>query len=201
MGFTLIEMTVALVILGMIIASIFTIINRCVDTVVDCQIKMEAFNIARGNMEKLLAQKSLSDTFEYGTSETNPDINWETTVESFYEPVGNKMWMRAVCTCEFITSNGEEDKVELTHWLTSLSQNQIMQIMEQQQREEAYAGTNSENSLETENTENSEGSNNSNTNNNTNNSLGTPPAGYNSWDEVPADVLFNQLQNQLGGTE
>jgi Tfp pilus assembly protein PilV len=146
-------MTVALVILGMIIASIFTILNRCVDMVADCQTKVEAFNIARGNMEKLLAQKSLSDTFEYGTSETNPDINWETNVESFYEPVSNKMWMRAVCTCEFKTSAGEDDKVELTQWLTSLSQKQIMQITEQQQREEAYAGSNNENSSETENTE------------------------------------------------
>jgi prepilin-type N-terminal cleavage/methylation domain-containing protein len=140
-GFTLVEMSVAIVILGMIIATVFTVINRAIETVSEWQTKMEAFEIARDNMEKLLAQKSLSDKLEYGTSETNPDITWETTVESFYEPVSNQMWMRAVCVSEFKDSSGEDQKIELTHWLTSLTKKQIMQIMEQQQREQTYAET------------------------------------------------------------
>jgi prepilin-type N-terminal cleavage/methylation domain-containing protein len=144
-GFTLVEVSVALVILGMIIASVFTIINRALETVSDCQTKIEAFEIARDNMEKLLAQKSLSDVFEYGTSETNPDITWKTTVESFYEPVSSKMWMRAVCTSEYKDRDGQDQKVELTQWLTSLSKKQIMQILDQKQREEEYAGSTNEN--------------------------------------------------------
>ncbi|MCE5340819.1 MAG: prepilin-type N-terminal cleavage/methylation domain-containing protein [Planctomycetaceae bacterium] len=188
-AFTLIEVSVAIVILGMIIAAVFTVINRALETVSDWQTKMVAFEIARDNMEKLLAQKSLSDKLEYGTSETNPDITWETTVESFYEPVSNQMWMRAVCTSEFKDSNGIDQKIELTHWLTSLTKKQIMQIMEQQQREQAYAETVGEDSSQ-------DGENQGN-NTDSQNSLGPVPEGYNSWDEVPADQLFKILENSL----
>ncbi len=188
-GFTLIEMSVAIVILGMIIATVFTIINRAIETVSDWQTKMEAFEIARDNMEKLLAQKSLTDKLEYGTSETNPDINWEITVESFYEPVSNQMWMRAVCTSEYKDSSGEDQKIELTHWLTSLTKKQMMQVLEQQQREETYADT-----VGADSSQNSESHGN---NTDSQNALGPVPEGYNSWDEVPAEELFNILQNSL----
>lgn len=191
-GFTLIEMSVALVILGMIIASVFVIINRAVETIGDWQTKIEAFEIARENMEKLLAQKSLSDTIEYGTSETNPDIKWETTVESFYEPVSNKMWMRAICISEFTDSKGEEQKVELTHWLTSLSKKQIMQIMEQQQREEQFSESTNDETQPSDQENPQQGDNQQGQN-----SLGPPPEGYTSWDDVPAEQLFKILENSL----
>jgi prepilin-type N-terminal cleavage/methylation domain-containing protein len=205
-GFTLIEMSVAIVILGMIVATVFTVINRAVETIGDWQTKMEAFEIARTNMEKLLAQKTLSDTFEYGTSEINPEITWETTVESFYEPVSNKMWMRAVCTSEYTDSNGLDQKIELTHWLTSLSKKQIMQILEQQQREQEYSDKldkekDQQNPDQQENPnpdQQDNANNNENNNNQTDSGLGPPPAGYNSWDEVPAEELFKILQNQSG---
>jgi prepilin-type N-terminal cleavage/methylation domain-containing protein len=190
-GFSLVEMSVAIVILGMIIATVFTIINRALETVGDWQTKMEAFEIARNNMENLLAQKSLTDKLEYGTSETNPDINWETTVESFYEPVSNQMWMRAVCTSEFKDSSGEDQKIEMTHWLTSLTKKQIMQILEQQQREQAYDATTDVNSSQ------GNGSQNQENNANIQNALGPVPEGYNSWDEVPAEKLFEIMQNKL----
>lgn len=195
-AFTLIEMSVAIVILGMIIATVFAIINRAVDTVGDWQTKMEAFEIARENMEKLLAQKSLSDTVEYGTSETNPDIKWDTTVESFYEPVSNKMWMRAICVSEFTDRKGEEQKIELTHWLTSLSKKQIMQILEQQQREQEYAESMNEDYPQEELQEQDNQSQNQEDGLNdsqSQNSLGTPPEGYSSWDDVPAEKLFEIL--------
>jgi hypothetical protein len=99
---------------------------------------MEAFDIARENMEKILAQPAVSDLVEYGASEENPDIVWETTVEPCYEPITNNMWIRAVCTAKFLDESGQEQKVELIHWLTSLSKEQIQQILEQQRREEEY---------------------------------------------------------------
>jgi hypothetical protein len=101
------------------------------------------------------------------------------------------MWMRAVCTSEYIDSNGVDQKVELTQWLTSLTKQQMMQILEQKQREQAYAE-----SVGEDTSQNSENQNQENTNNNTN-TLGPVPEGYNSWDEVPAEQLFNILQNQL----
>ncbi|MEN6383720.1 MAG: type II secretion system protein [Phycisphaerales bacterium] len=202
-GFTLIEMSVAIVILGMIIATVFTVMNHAVEIIGDWQTKMQAFEIARDNMEKLLAQKSLSDKFEYGTSETNPDITWETTVESFYEPVSNKMWMRAVCISEYKDSSGEDQKVELTHWLTSLSKKQIMQIMEQQQREQEYAGSLNEDNpqdqpLEENQNPDQQGNENNNENANPYQGLGPPPAGYPDWPSVPPDILFRFLKDQSG---
>jgi prepilin-type N-terminal cleavage/methylation domain-containing protein len=145
-AFTMIEVSVAMIILGMIAATVLVIINRAVDTVVVWQTKMQAFEIIRENMEKVLAKKSVSDMLEYGTSETNPDITWETTVESFYEPVTNKMWIRAVCSAEFPDPNGQPQKIELTQWLTGLSEAQIKQILEQKRKLGEYeAGLNDAN--------------------------------------------------------
>jgi prepilin-type N-terminal cleavage/methylation domain-containing protein len=140
-AFTMIEVSVALIILGMITATVLVIINKAVDTVVVWQTKMQAFEIIRENMEQLLAKSSVSDMLEYGTSETNPDINWETTVESFYEPITNKMWIRAVCSAEFPDPNGQPQKIEFTQWLTGLSQKQIMQILAQKQKLAEYQAT------------------------------------------------------------
>ncbi|MCX5634098.1 MAG: type II secretion system protein [Phycisphaerae bacterium] len=137
-AFTLIEVTVALIVFGMIAATVLVVINKAIETVVLWQTKMQAFEITRENMEKILAQSSVTDFVEYGMSETNPDITWETTVSSFYEPLTDQMWMRAVCTAQFVDSEGEEQKIELTHWLTSLNQEQIRQILEQKQRESEY---------------------------------------------------------------
>jgi prepilin-type N-terminal cleavage/methylation domain-containing protein len=144
-AFTLIEVTVALIILGMITATVLVVVNRAIDTVVRWQAKMQAFEIARENMEKILAQSSVADSVEYGISEENPDITWETTIESFYEPMTNHMWIRAVCSAGFIDDNGEEQKIELTHWLTSLNKEQVLQILEQKQREKEYYGAMAEN--------------------------------------------------------
>jgi prepilin-type N-terminal cleavage/methylation domain-containing protein len=196
-GFSLVEMSVAIVILGMIIATVFTIINRAIETVGDWQTKMEAFQIARDNMEKLLAQKSLTDKIEYGTSETNPDMNWETTVESFYEPVSNQMWMRAVCTVEYPDSNGTDQKVELTQWLTGLTKKQMMQILEQQQREQAYAQATGQDASQDGENQNQDNTNADNTNADNTNALGPVPEGYNSWDEVPAEQIFKMLENSV----
>ena len=72
---------------------------------------------------------------EYGTSEKYPDIEWETTVETFYEPVNSKMWVRAVCLAEYVDAEGENQTVELTHWLTDLTEQQIQQLMQQEQEQ------------------------------------------------------------------
>ncbi|MBN1787915.1 MAG: type II secretion system protein [Sedimentisphaerales bacterium] len=137
-GFTLVEVTASLIILGLITATVLVVANRAIATVVLWQTKMEAFDIARENMEQILAGKKVTDTVEYGVSERNPDITWETTIESFFEPLTENMWVRAVCSAEFTDAGGEEQKVELVHWITSLSKKQVEQILEQQQRQDAY---------------------------------------------------------------
>jgi prepilin-type N-terminal cleavage/methylation domain-containing protein len=131
-AFTLMEVSVALIIVGMIAATVLIVVNRAIDTVVAWQTKMEAFGIARENMEKLLMKSTVGDLIENGISEKNPDISWETTVESFYEPISNRMWARAVCTSKFKDNDGNEQKVELTQWITSMSKEQVKQILESQ---------------------------------------------------------------------
>ena len=137
----MIEVSVALIILGMITATVLVIINKAVDTVVVWQTKMQAFEIIRENMEQILAKPSVSDMLEYGESEINPDITWETVIESFYEPITNKLWIRAVCSAEFPDPNGQPQKIELTQWLTGLSEKQIMQILEQKKKLTEYEAT------------------------------------------------------------
>jgi len=140
-GFTLIEVATALMILSMIGLGVVVVMNRLMDTVIDWQMKTEAFRISREHMENILAKESVSDMVEFGVGETNADISWTKTVESFYEPVTNRMWMRAICSAEYVDTAGEEQKVELIHWLNALSKEQMLQILDQMQRAGEYAST------------------------------------------------------------
>ena len=112
--------------------------NRCIDSVIDGRLKTEAFELARENMEKLLASSSVKEQVEFGISDTNPDMKWETVIENFYEPVTKRMWIRAICSASYADSKDEEQKVELQHWLTSLSKKQMLQILEQEKRKKEY---------------------------------------------------------------
>ena len=137
-AFTLVEVVAAMVVLSMMLASVMVLMNRYVDSVIDLQLRTEAFELARGNMEQLLAESKLSDITEFGDSETNPEIEWQTLVEPFYEPVTNQMWVRAVCSAGFTDSKGEFENIELEHWITNLTAAQVKQIMAQQQVEAEY---------------------------------------------------------------
>jgi hypothetical protein len=94
---------------------------------------MRAFEIARENMEKLLGLTSVEEKGEYGVNEQYPDIRWQTTVESFYEPLTSRAWVRAVCSAEYTDSAGETKSVELTHWLTDLTEEQTKMLMERKE--------------------------------------------------------------------
>lgn len=137
-AFTLVETAAALLVLSIIIGSVMVLVNRYTEAVMDMQLREQAFEIARSNMETLLAESKLSDTNDSGTSETNPGIEWETIVEPFYEPVTNRMWIRAVCSAGFKDTKGEFQDVELEHWITNLTAAQIKQILAQQQVEQEY---------------------------------------------------------------
>jgi hypothetical protein len=49
------------------------------------------------------------------------------------------MWLRAVCSAEYEDPAGELKQVELTHWLTKLSDKQIEQILDAQKLLETKA--------------------------------------------------------------
>jgi hypothetical protein len=125
----------AITLLAFICVSVWLVLERCMAAAVNSTQRMRAFEIARDNMEKLLGADSVQETTEYGTSEKFPDIRWQTTVESFSEPITSHMWVRGVCSAEYTDSAGTPQNVELTNWLTNLSESQAQQLMERSEQQ------------------------------------------------------------------
>ena len=96
-GVGLAEVVASLVILGLFSSGILVIVNRCMDWATDSALRMQAFEVARENIEALLSLDSVKEMSESGESEQYPGIEWETNVETFYEPVTSRMWVRCVC--------------------------------------------------------------------------------------------------------
>lgn len=135
-GFSLFEAIVAVGVLAVIVTAIMTVTNRCISATIDSRAKMAAFELARENMETLLAKNTIEEFVEFGTSDINPDLEWENTVESFYEPITNRMWIQAACSASYTDSNNERQEVELTHWITDLSTTDIKKIQDQLNKEQ-----------------------------------------------------------------
>jgi prepilin-type N-terminal cleavage/methylation domain-containing protein len=123
-GFTLLEVLVALAILALTSSSVLIVIDRCVASASDLTLRMEAFELVRENLEKILVLDAVEETVDYGTSERYSGISWQTTIEGFPEPVTGQMWVRAVCSADYIDSKGQTQKVELVHWLSQLTDQQ-----------------------------------------------------------------------------
>jgi len=134
-GFTLLEVITALAILGLTASSVLVVIDRCVCSASDSALRMEAFTLARENLEKILVRDTVDEMVEYGTSERYPDITWQTLVEGFPEPVTGQMWVRAVCSAEYVDATGKTQRIELTHWIAQLSDQQAGQVVGQQDLE------------------------------------------------------------------
>ncbi len=128
-GFSLVEAVTALIILALFSSSVLVVISRSMASAADSAQRMQAFEVARENMEALLAKNSVEETTEYGNSDRYPEIQWETTVTTFYEPATSRIWAQAVCNAEYIDSEGEKQKVELTHWLTDISKEQLLEML------------------------------------------------------------------------
>lgn len=128
----------AIVVVGLIVSSAMAILDRLVGAMADMQLRSEAFEIARDKMETLLSQKKVQDLTDYGYSEVRPEIQWQTTVEPFYEPITNQMWIRAVCSAGFNDSSGQYQSIDLEHWITHLSPDLIKKILAQQEMEQEY---------------------------------------------------------------
>jgi len=137
-AFSLLEVVVALGVLAAICSAVLVVMNRCIAATIDNGTKMEAFKIVRENMEKILGADSVTLTADMGVSETNPDIEWQTVVETINEPAGDGMWLQAVCSATYTDSNGEKQTIELTHWLTELSERDKKLIQKQRERELEY---------------------------------------------------------------
>ena len=135
-GFSLVEVLTALIILAFISSSTLVVINRCMDSTAESALHMQAFEVARENMERLLSSDAVTETIEYGSSEKYPAIQWETRVELFSEPVNSTTWVKGVCLADYIDVAGEKQTVELTHWLTDLTDEQVLKINEAKEKKE-----------------------------------------------------------------
>lgn len=148
-AFTLAETVAALIILAFVCSSVLVVINRYMSSAVDSVMRMQAFEVARKNMEDLLTSDLVEESVEFGDSEKYPDIQWETVVETFYEPITTKMWVQAICSAEYTDSEGEVQKVELTHWLTDLTKAQEQQILARQEEEKERLAEEAEEIIDT----------------------------------------------------
>ncbi|GAI98044.1 unnamed protein product [marine sediment metagenome] len=119
------EALTALIILALVSSSVLVVINRCMASAADSALRMQAFEIARDNMETLLSKDSAEEMVEYGSSDKYPAIQWQTAVETFYEPMTERMWVRAVCSAEYADIAGDVQTIELTHWLTALTKGAV----------------------------------------------------------------------------
>jgi len=138
-GFSLMESVAAVVVLGIVCSGILLVFNRCMNAVTDSKMKMQALEVARENMEELLTQDSVQEKVEYGTSEKYPEIEWETKVEPFYEPVTEQMWVQAICKAEYNSSEDEREEVKLVHWLTNLTKQQLLEMIKQKEEYIEYS--------------------------------------------------------------
>ena len=134
-AFSLVEVLMAVAILALTCSSVLVVIERCVASAAESALRMRAFEVARENMEKLLASTSVKESIEYGQSEKYPDIGWQTVVETFYEPITARMWIRGVCSAQYFDSEEQEQTVELTHWLTDLTKEQLLQLEKRDEEE------------------------------------------------------------------
>jgi prepilin-type N-terminal cleavage/methylation domain-containing protein len=131
-GFTVIEVVVALIVIALICSSVMLVMKHSMVALGESRLRMEAFEIARENMENLLMAGSVEEMDDYGVSDKNPNIEWETIVEPFSE-AGNKMWVQAICSATYPDANGQPKTVELTHWLTDVPDSVMQQIMKDQE--------------------------------------------------------------------
>lgn len=130
------EVVAATGILALIASSVWVVLDRCVNANANIKLQTEALEVARENMENILSRTSVEETTEFGTSDRYPAIQWENVIEPFYEPISSKMWVRAICTAAYNDSKGQEQSVELVHWLTGLSKEQLLQILMNQNESE-----------------------------------------------------------------
>ncbi len=137
-AFTLVEVMTALAILAMVSSSVLVVMDRCMVSVTDSAWRMRAFTVARENMEQLLTLESVEEMTEYGTSEEYPEIEWQTTVETFNEPVSGQMWVRAICSAEYTDTEDNVQTVELVQWLTVLTEQQANQLAQQKRIEQEW---------------------------------------------------------------
>jgi type II secretory pathway pseudopilin PulG len=128
-AFSLPETAAALIILAIVCTGIVIVFDNSIISAANSALRMQAFEVAQKNMERLLASSSVKESVEYGFSEEYPAIEWQSIVETFFEPTTSRLWAKAVCSADYIDSDGRQQKVELTNWITDLTQQQVLELI------------------------------------------------------------------------
>jgi type II secretory pathway pseudopilin PulG len=137
-AFTLVEALTALVIVGFVCGTVLIVINNCIDSVSDMESRLRAVDVARENLESLLAQNNLKEFSETGISELYPDIEWVRGVEVTEFQGTSDMWMKAFSSANFYNTDNELEEVEFENWLAPLTDQQEAQVLKDRQKEDEY---------------------------------------------------------------
>lgn len=119
----------------MICTGIVVVFDGSINSAANSVLRMQAFEVARENMERLLASSSVKESVEYGFSEKYPAIEWQSTVETFFEPITTRLWAKAVCSADYIDIGGRQQNVEITNWITDLTQLQVLELLKRKQQQ------------------------------------------------------------------
>ena len=130
-GFSLIEVGVSLILVGIISTTILSVYDRNMESAIDSTLKMNAFSVAREKLEEILAYDKVEESVDYGTTEMPPYIEWTTKVVPFYDQWSESMWVKAISIADYYDTKGEVQTVELEKWISKISKKQMETIAKQ----------------------------------------------------------------------
>ncbi len=128
-GFTVLESLMAVLVIGFVVSSVMVIMANSISSLADLKLRTEAFEIARDNLEQILASDNVTEVSDSGTSDINPEIEWETSIKADQaSSTDATIWVKAKSSASYTDSKGELQTVEFEQWITSLNKTQAKQI-------------------------------------------------------------------------
>lgn len=134
----MVEALTALVIVGFTCGTVLIVINNSLDSMSDQESRLRAIDVARENIESLLAQTSLKEFSETGLSDLYPDIEWSRGIEVVEFQGTSDLWMKAFSTANFYNTDNELEEIEFINWLAPLTDQQQKQVLQDRQKEDEY---------------------------------------------------------------
>ncbi len=128
-GFTVLEALMAVLVIGFVVSSVMVVTSNSIASLADLKLRTEAFEIARENMELILARDNVTELSDSGTSDINPEIEWEISIKADQaSSTDATMWVKAKSLANYTDSKGELKTVEFEQWISYLNRSQTKQI-------------------------------------------------------------------------
>lgn len=135
-AYTLVEAMAALLVMGIVVSGVVVTITNCLDSMIDMRLENSAVDLARENMEYILAKNDAFEFYDSGVDEYNPDLDWETGFEVSTYPNTSDMWVRAFSNAGYYCTDGEYKTVEFESWIVRLTDEQQQQYQDQVEEEQ-----------------------------------------------------------------